>query len=130
MELFIADGSAAVSRVNYPVDEDLDVHFFAEGGTATGIRSRVIWRVEFYPLFQNRYQPAPSSCDKGLYAYFLSAVGAVDCPGYALDPLAAKAPNSNLLPDKGLQAMLTIPAIVATLRDAVPALVPTRSSLS
>ena len=79
MELFIADGSAAVTRVNYPVDEDLDVHFFAEGGTAIGVRSRVIWRVEFYPLFQNRYQPAPSSCDKGLYAHFLSAVGAGNC---------------------------------------------------
>ena len=35
MELFIQDGSAAVTRVNYPPEEDLAVAAFAESGSAT-----------------------------------------------------------------------------------------------
>ena len=35
MELFIQDGSAAVTRVNYPPEEDLAVAVFAESGSAT-----------------------------------------------------------------------------------------------
>ena len=37
MELFIQDGSASVTRVNYPSDEDVAVALFADGGTAAAI---------------------------------------------------------------------------------------------
>ena len=37
MELFIQDGSASVTRVDYPPEEDVAVALFADGGTAAAI---------------------------------------------------------------------------------------------
>ena len=37
MELFVQDGSASVTRVNYPPEQDVAVALFADGGTAAAI---------------------------------------------------------------------------------------------
>jgi beta-fructofuranosidase len=45
MEVFVNDGRAAVTRVEYPGEEDLAIGVFAEGGKAT-LRSLDVWQMK------------------------------------------------------------------------------------
>jgi beta-fructofuranosidase len=45
MEVFINDGRQAVTRVEYPGEEDLGIAVFAEGGKAT-LKSLDVWQIK------------------------------------------------------------------------------------